>query len=331
MSLSKKNFSAVGFTYGGMIILVSAIQIGIGQLFQFFAPEIIEDYFWLYFLIAMLPSYIIGYPMVKFFMDKREKTQIERRRLLFSDFLIFLCMAEAFMIVGSFIGNYVNNLITSFTGIEIEDTLTEVMTNSVLWVNVLLAGILAPIFEELLFRKLLIDNAVKYGEGLAIFVSGFAFGLFHGNFGQFFYAAMVGMLFAYVYVRTGNIKYTIILHMIVNLCSTLITPIYNMVDPDLISGELEPAEIYDMLRSLPAQELISKAWPILAIGLYVILIYGMGIAGLILFFVKRKRMFLIPGERDIYPGYRFKSVVLNPGAIFFILACAATFLLSILW
>ena len=331
MSLSKKNFSAVGFTYGGMIVLVSAIQIGIGQLFRNFAPEILEDYFWLYFLIAMLPSYIIGYPMVKFFMDKREKREIERRRLLFSDFLIFLCMAEAFMIVGSFIGNYVNNLITSFTGIEIEDTLTEVMTNSVLWVNVLLAGILAPIFEELLFRKLLIDNAVKYGEGLAIFVSGFAFGLFHGNFSQFFYATMVGMLFAYVYVRTGNIKYTIILHMIVNLCSTLITPIYNMIDPDLLSGDLDPSQLYDLFMSLPPEEFVSTVWPIFVLVIYVIVIYGMGIVGLILFFVKKKRMFLIPGERDIYPGFRFKSVVVNPGAIFYILACAATFLLSILW
>ncbi|MBO7386517.1 MAG: CPBP family intramembrane metalloprotease, partial [Lachnospiraceae bacterium] len=251
MSLYRKNFTAVGLIYAGMLILITAIQYGISILFSNFAPGIVTDYFWLYFIIAMAPTYVVGYPMVKYFMGKLEKKEIERRKLRFSDFLIFLCISECFLLVGSLLGNYVNELISAATGIKISNAVGDVLSNSVLWVNILVAGIIGPIFEELLFRKLLIDNLAKYGEGLAITVSGFAFGLFHGNFSQFFYAAMIGLLFGYIYVRTGRIRYTIILHMIINLSSTLIAPIYNMVDTDLIDSASSYAEIGKKILSMP--------------------------------------------------------------------------------
>ena len=53
-------------------------------------------------------------------------------------------------------------------------------------------------------------------------MSGIMFGLLHGNFQQFFFAALVGMLFAYVYIRTGRIRYSIYLHMAINLSSSLV-------------------------------------------------------------------------------------------------------------
>ncbi|MBO4807646.1 MAG: CPBP family intramembrane metalloprotease [Lachnospiraceae bacterium] len=329
MSLYRKNFSAVGLIYAGMLVLVTAIQYGISILFSNFAPNIISNYFWLYFAIAMAPTYVVGYPMVKYFMDKREKKEIEKRKLKFSDFFVFLCISECFLIVGSLIGNYVNELISAATGIEISNPVGDILSNSVLWVNIIVAGIIGPIFEELLFRKLLIDNLAKYGEGLAITVSGFAFGLFHGNFTQFFYATMIGLLFGYIYVRTGRIRYTIILHMMINLGSTLITPVYNMLDMDFIDSSESYAEIGRKILSMPPEELWSFAWPILILAVYVIGTYGMGIAGLILYLVKRKRMFINPVENEIYQGYRFRAVMGSLGIWVYILACAAMFAMAI--
>ena len=43
-----------------------------------------------------------------------------------------------------------------------------------------------------MFRKLLIDRIVPFGQRVAVVVSGLAFGLFHGNFYQFFYAFSLG-------------------------------------------------------------------------------------------------------------------------------------------
>ena len=70
-------------------------------------------------------------------------------------------------------------------------------------------AVLAPVFEELVFRKVLVDHVLPFGEWPAILFSGITFGLFHGNLTQFFYAALLGMVLAYVYIRTGNILYSI--------------------------------------------------------------------------------------------------------------------------
>ena len=64
--------------------------------------------------------------------------------------------------------------------------------------------IVGPIFEEWLFRKQLIDHTRKYGEKTAILLSGLAFGLFHMNLFQFFYAFLLGLMFGYVYTRTSS-------------------------------------------------------------------------------------------------------------------------------
>ena len=71
--------------------------------------------------------------------------------------------------------------------------------------------------EEIFYRKLVIDRLRRYGELFAVIASGILFGLIHGNFSQFFYAAMIGIVFGIVYLRTGRIRYTIGLHMAINL------------------------------------------------------------------------------------------------------------------
>lgn len=84
-------------------------------------------------------------------------------------------------------------------------------------------GILGPVFEELIFRKKLIDCTIKYGEGVAILSSGIMFGLFHTSVTQFFYATGMGMLWAYIYIKTGRIRYSIIYHIINNFTVSVLT------------------------------------------------------------------------------------------------------------
>ena len=47
----------------------------------------------------------------------------------------------------------------------------------------------------LLFRRLLVDRMVKYGEATAVLFSGLMFALFHGNLNQFVYAFTLGVFF----------------------------------------------------------------------------------------------------------------------------------------
>lgn len=86
--------------------------------------------------------------------------------------------------------------------------------------------VIAPIMEELWLRGMVMESLRPYGNGFAIFVSAFLFGLIHANFEQFFYAAALGVFLGYIAVSTQSIVTTTIMHAIFNSisgCMVLLT------------------------------------------------------------------------------------------------------------
>ena len=77
-------------------------------------------------------------------------------------------------------------------------------------------AVIPAIFEELLFRKMLIDYSRKIGNGFAIIVSALIFGIIHLNLSQTIFAFLLGLLFAIIYTKTGSIKTTMLIHFINN-------------------------------------------------------------------------------------------------------------------
>ncbi len=83
--------------------------------------------------------------------------------------------------------------------------------------------ILAPITEELLFRGVILKTVSKYNVGFAAFVSALFFGLVHGNIVQTPGAFLAGLALAYVAIRSGSLRGPIIIHMMLNTFSTVIS------------------------------------------------------------------------------------------------------------
>lgn len=81
---------------------------------------------------------------------------------------------------------------------------------------------LGSIFEEILFRGIIYNLLEKYKFGLfPAVVSGILFGIWHGQSVQTIYTALMGIVLGYVYMRTKNLFYPILLHILNNLYSTL--------------------------------------------------------------------------------------------------------------
>ena len=77
-------------------------------------------------------------------------------------------------------------------------------------------SIIPGIFEELIFRKGLIDLLRPYGKKLAIFISALLFALIHLNISQGIFAFVIGLIFGLIYVLTNDIKLSILIHIINN-------------------------------------------------------------------------------------------------------------------
>ena len=149
---------------------------------------------------------------------------------------LFLCFLLTYLT--HFIGQFVTDWIYNFFGIEVQNDLAEMTYITPFGINFLFVGILAPVFEELFYRKAIIDRLRRYGDLPAILISGLIFGLAHGNFNQVFYATAIGMLFGFIYLRTGNVFYTISLHMAFNM----IGGVYSTELMRRLGESLTPAE-----------------------------------------------------------------------------------------
>ena len=82
------------------------------------------------------------------------------------------------------------------------------------WFMFFMLVVIAPVFEEFIFRGVILHALKPYGNGLAIFTSGILFGLYHGNFQQCFYTAAAGIALAYIADVTGSIFPTTVIHAI---------------------------------------------------------------------------------------------------------------------
>ena len=72
------------------------------------------------------------------------------------------------------------------------------------------------IFEEILFRYLILNALHKYGNVFAIVVSSVLFGFIHASTNAFFFATALGMFSAYMTIKTKSIGFAVILHAAVN-------------------------------------------------------------------------------------------------------------------
>ena len=143
---------------------------------------------WVTYVGSGVPLYLIAMPIAVMLMGK--STVIETRKFDMKPGLFFklLLMCLPMMWAGSVFGSMLSMVLSNG---EATDRVADLAMQTNIW-NVVFLVIVGPVFEEWLFRKQLIDHTRKYGEKTAILLSGLAFGLFHMNLFQFFYAFLLG-------------------------------------------------------------------------------------------------------------------------------------------
>lgn len=133
----------------------------------------------------------------------------------------FLVMSGLSMLGMSFI-LFVNALIVLITGRDLpvpEFTFDFSQFSSWLLLNDIC--IVGPILEELLFRGIILRTLSKYHVGFAIVSSSIIFGMYHMYLTQGFHAFLIGLVFAYVAVKSKSLLYPILLHIVHNTVTTL--------------------------------------------------------------------------------------------------------------
>ena len=310
-------FNKLGLSFFFGTLIIYGVQIGISLLVDKFWPELLENAD-ISLMISMIPMYVIGMPLLLLLISMVPAEKLPKRKMSVGKWLLAAMMAYAIMYISNLIGSVITFIIGLIKMDAVDNTIQDIAMGTGMGVRILFMVICAPIFEELIFRKFLVDRAVRYGEGVAVILSGLMFGLFHGNLPQFVYAATLGMFLAFIYVKTGKILYTIALHMFVNFIGGVLG-VWILE----VSGYMElianPALMEEKLAEMLVGLLIMLA--------YVFVLIAMVIAGFVLMIVFRKKFKVNPGKITLPKGTRFVTVICNVGMILFCLF----FIVEIIW
>lgn len=222
MNSHKKFFSKIGTNYLILGILSIILQIILVNIIHATNPTYIENINILTGL-SSLCNYILPFPIFYWLMKKLKSQKIEKNSVGIKTFITYIAITVTLMWIGNIIGLVITNLLSGAIQSEIANPVQELIQSNDIIINLAIISIIAPIFEEIFFRKFLIDRSIRYGARVSIILSATLFAFFHGNLNQFFYAFLMGGFFAYVYIKTGKITYTIILHAIINLMGSVVS------------------------------------------------------------------------------------------------------------
>ena len=282
---TRDTFSRLGLSIVLLTLGMTVAQYAISFLFLLAFPAAASAW-WANWVVSFVPLYGIGLPMMYLVLQKLPPAphnavcdngfiSYEKPAFTAKNWFTVLFMGFGCMYIGGMVGNLCMSLLSAVTGYSYTSALETMVDTSPLWMTLLGTCVIAPLGEEFIFRKLFIDRARRFGDAPAILLSGLLFGLFHGNLFQFFYAAMLGILLAYVYTRTNNLWLCVGMHATINLMGGTVIPAL---------GELIPADPEAELTTL--QALISLAVAVWA--------YGTMIAAAVLFVKRNKWRVLSP-------------------------------------
>lgn len=199
----------------------------------------------------------------------------------FASVCVFISGQALFQLVAPVI-EWLLNLV----GISAMDAIESATMSADSFSMFLYLGLFAPVFEELLFRGLILRTMEPFGKKIAILTSAFLFGMFHGNIIQIPYAFAVGLVLGYVAVEY-SIGWAMVLHMINNL----------------VLADTLPR----LLQGLPDY---------LSVAVFDIIIWGCTVAALIIGAVNWRRALAYLRAERMRPEY-LKSFFTSPGILVF--------------
>lgn len=315
----RKFFSTMGLMFLAGTLCIYAVQYKLSELIYMIKPEIFQNPD-IVLLFSSVPMYILGMPLMIMLIRTIPKEKITKHSMPVGKFLLAFIICYGIMYASNLVGTLVTYLLAALKGEPIDNYMMELAGSASLWTRILIMVIWAPIMEELIFRKLLVDRAVRYGEGIAVVLSGLMFGLFHGNLSQFAYAATIGMFLAFIYVKTGKIHYTIIMHMVINFLGSVVSIfVVGLIDPEKMQAVLDGGG--NLAEILPK---------LLVFMLYMLLLIGIVITGIVMLIISKKKMHLNAGKIVLPRGKRFAVVMCNAGMALFFLYWVVEIVLQII-
>ncbi len=313
----RKHYGRLGLALLAYYVVTAAAQFACQYAALAWAPQWTEAG-WFAPALAFVPMYLIGFPIFLWLLPKAPPRELlpEKRKVPGRELFPIFLMCLGVLYPGNLLGQGLDWLLRRvFHSAGVTNALEGMLDSSGNWPFLLVAVVLAPIMEELTFRKLLLDRMRTVDKPSALIFTALAFALFHSNVVQFFYAFGVGVIFGCIYLRTGRIVYSMVLHVLINFLGSAAVL--------FLMGDLD-------LGNLDAAALVENMLPLLGLGVYAMTLLAGSVAGIVLLIRRRRSLRVADGGELLRPGDRFQLVFCRLGWLLYCLAALAMTLISYL-
>lgn len=221
----RRAFSRVGWAMAALLLLPLGVQSLLQIAALFLAPALLEQPLFLYGASA-LASYGVGFPAALLILRSLPAQPVEGGRPLSP---LRAAGVWALALGWCYLANLATlalmDALSSSRGAPISNPVADTLESQPMLFNLLLVCVLAPLAEELCFRRAVINRLRPWGTGFALSASSLLFALAHGNLYQFFYAFVVGFILGGLYLYTGRAAWTVLLHAGINFTSAGLLPL----------------------------------------------------------------------------------------------------------
>ena len=117
----------------------------------------------------------------------------------------------------------------------------EQIMDAPVWITLISVSVFAPLFEEWLCRGMVLRGLLQKTHPVsAILVSAAFFAVLHMNPWQALPAFLLGILFGYVYYKTGSLKLTMLMHCVNNTMAVVFSKIPSLEEAEGFADVLSP-------------------------------------------------------------------------------------------
>ena len=217
--LNKREMHQFAMPIGITMIIYFGVQLILTLLGEFFITSTLRLYMdntqinMVILIVTQLISLGLAIRFLRWYMPE----EVEKKSISTPKKRQIVLVALFFIILLQVVLNYV-----LYPALGLDYQILDIMDigNSSSFISKLLMivalAVIPAVFEEIFFRETIISYSQKYGSAFAIVFSAVLFALVHANLSQGLFAFIMGLILGGIYLYTGDIHLTMLIHLLNN-------------------------------------------------------------------------------------------------------------------